>query len=172
MPRRRNAKRGRFLPNHNVRLLWGGKAYFDLLLYLIERARECIHLQVYIYESDGTGERVANALIDAAKRGVAVYLLVDGYGSQQLHKKFVARLREGGVHFRVFEPLLRSKHFYFGRRLHRKVLVVDARYAIVTGVNIGDKYNDLPGQAGWLDVAVCLEGDAASELCDACWMTW
>jgi len=172
MPGRRNAKRGRFLPNHDVRLLWGGKAYFDLLLYLIERARESIHLQVYIYESDRTGERVANALIDAAKRGVAVYLLVDGYGSQQLHKTFVARLREGGVHFRVFEPLLRSRHFYFGRRLHRKVLVVDARYAIVTGVNIGDKYNDLPGQAGWLDVAVCLEGDAASELCDACWMTW
>ncbi|HWK98365.1 MAG TPA: phospholipase D-like domain-containing protein [Parapedobacter sp.] len=172
MPGRRNAERRRFVPNHNVRLLWGGKAYFELLFYLIARARKCIHLQVYIYEADTTGERVANALIDAAKRGVSVYVLVDGYGSQQLNKALVARLREGGVHFRVFEPLLRSRHFYFGRRLHRKVLVVDARYAMVTGVNIGDKYNDLPGQAGWLDVAICLEGEVASELCNTCWTTW
>src|SRR5690606_33601115 len=111
-------------------------------------------------------------LIAAAKRGVAVYVLVDGYGSQKLSKAFVTRLRENGIHFRVFEPLLRSKHFYFGRRLHRKVLVVDARYAVVTGVNIGDKYNDLPDQAAWLDAAVCLEGEVAADLCNASWMTW
>src|SRR5690606_829979 len=85
---------------------------------------------------------------------------------------FVNRLRQNGVRFRIFEPLMRSKHFYFGRRLHRKVMVVDARYAVVTGVNIGDKYNDLPGQAAWLDAAVCLEGEVAADLCRACWVTW
>lgn len=169
---RKYVEPGGFVPNHNVRLLWGGKAYFDLLVHLIGNARDCIHLQVYIYESDTTGDLIAEALIAAARRGVAVYVLVDGYGSQKLPKAFVARLRNGGVHFRVFEPLLRSRHFYFGRRLHRKVLVVDARYAVVTGVNIGDKYNDIPGQEAWLDTAVCLEGEVASSLCNACWMTW
>lgn len=162
----------RFAPGHHVRLLWGGKAYFELLVRLIECARDCIHLQVYIYKSDTTGEQVANALIAAANRGVAVYVLVDGYGSQGLSKSFIARFRENGVHFRVFEPLMRSKRFYFGRRMHRKILVVDARYAVVTGVNIGDKYNDLPGQAAWLDTAVCMEGGVASRLCEACWKTW
>ncbi|MEC3881673.1 phospholipase D-like domain-containing protein [Parapedobacter sp. 10938] len=172
MPGRKSADRGRFVSGHHVRLLWGGKAFFDLLIRLIERARECIHLQVYIYESDATGTLVADALIAAAERGVAVYVLVDGYGSQRLPKAFVTRLRKGGVHFRVFEPLLRSRHFYFGRRLHRKVLVVDARYAVITGVNIGNKYNDLPGQAAWLDAAVCIAGEVAASLCNACWTTW
>ena len=172
MPGRKHVERGKFVTGHQVRLLWGGKAYFDLLVHLIGNARECIHLQVYIYESDATGTLIGDALIAAAKRGVAVYVLVDGYGSQKLSKAFVARLRENGIHFRVFEPMLRSKHFYFGRRLHRKVLVVDARYAVVTGVNIGDKYNDLPGQAAWLDAAVCLEGEVAADLCNASWMTW
>lgn len=172
MPERKRGERGKFVPDHKVRLLWGGKAYFDLLLHLIERARECIHLQVYIYESDATGTLIADALIAAAKRGVAIYVLVDGYGSQKLPSAFVARLRQNGVRFRIFEPLMRSRHFYFGRRLHLKVMVVDARYAVVTGVNIGDKYNDLPGQAAWLDAAVCLEGEVASDLCHACWVTW
>ncbi|MGV3762226.1 phospholipase D-like domain-containing protein [Parapedobacter sp.] len=172
MPGTKPAERETFVSNHQVRLLWGGRAYFDLLLKLIGQARESIHLQVYIFESDATGDRIAEALIGAAASGVAVYVLVDGYGSQRLPKAFGARLREGGVHFRVFEPLLRSRHFYFGRRLHRKVLVVDARYAVITGVNIGNKYNDLPSQAAWLDAAVCLEGEVASHLCNACLMTW
>lgn len=172
MPDRKRVEQEGFAPNHHVRLLWGGKAYFELIIHLIECARDCIHLQVYIYESDATGHLVADALIAAANRGVAVYVLVDGYGSQGLSKSLVARFRENGVHFRVFEPLLRSKRFYFGRRMHRKVLVVDAHYAVVTGVNIGDKYNDLPGQAAWLDAAVCMEGGVASSLCEACWRTW
>src|SRR5690554_4846183 len=161
MPGGKYDERGGFAPRHRARLLWGGKAYFDLLVHLIEGARECIHLQVYIYESDTTGELIADALIAAAERGVAGYVLVDGYGSQKLPAPFVMRLRENGVRLRVFEPLLRSRHFYFGRRMHRKVLVVDARYAVVTGVNIGDKYNDRPGEPAWLDMAVCVEGEVA-----------
>ena len=85
----------RFVPDHRVRLLRGGKTYFELLVQLINAARESIHLQVYIYESDATGQLVAEALIAASKRGVAVYVLVDGYGSQGLPKDFVAHLRKG-----------------------------------------------------------------------------
>lgn len=161
-----------FVPDHKVRLLLGGRDLFSLLLHLIRQARKSIHLQVYIYEQDETGEEVANALIAAAGRGVAVYVLVDGYGSQGLGNKFIKRLTGHGVHFRVFEPLFRSKHFYVGRRMHQKVLVVDARYAIVTGANIANKYNDLPEEPAWLDFALCIEGEVAVQLCRLCWSTW
>jgi len=161
-----------FYPGHKVRLLSGGKAYFTLLLQLIANARDTIHLQVYIYEPDETGQQVADALIAAAKRGVAVYVLVDGYGSQGFPHSFVARFKEHGVRFRVFEPLFRSKRFYIGRRMHQKVLVIDSRYAMVTGANIENKYNDLPGQPAWLDFALCIEGDVAAQLCRLCWSTW
>src|SRR5690606_14202528 len=154
-----------FVPDHKVRLLLGGRDLFSLLLHLIRQARKSIHLQVYIYEQDETGEEVANALIAAAGRGVAVYELVDGYGSQGLGNKFIKRLTGHGVHFRVFEPLFRSKHFYVGRRMHQKVLVVDARYAIVTCANIANKYNDLPEEPAWLDFALCIEGEVAVQLC-------
>ncbi len=161
-----------YSPNHNVRLLTGGETFFKLLVQLIGHAQESIHLQVYIYEADETGQLIADALIAAAKRGVDVYVLVDGYGSQRLKKTFTSQFAEHGVHFRVFEPLFKSKHFYIGRRMHQKLLVVDARYAAVTGANIGDRYNDKPGRAAWLDFALCVEGEIAQKLCELCWTTW
>lgn len=103
---------------NKVRLIRGGKEYFELTLSLINKATESIHLQTYIYEEDETGREVANALKAAAKRNVKVYLLVDGYASQALSKSFIADLENSGVQFRFFEPLLKSRHFYFGRRMH------------------------------------------------------
>lgn len=161
-----------FLPHHKLRLLNGGEPLFSLVIQLIDNARESIHLQVYIFEDDETGQRVADALVGAAKRGVAVYVLVDGYGSQQLSRAFRTRLIGEGVHFRIFEPLFRGKRFYIGRRMHQKLLVVDAQYAVVTGANIGNRYNDMPGQPAWLDFAVCVEGEVAQKLCELCWTTW
>lgn len=169
--KKRTADRG-YLPDQKVRLLFGGKPYFDLLLDLINHAVKSIHLQVYIFEGDGTGQRVADALVVAANRGVSVHVLVDGYGSQALSRPFIAQFRENGIHFRVFEPLLKSKRFYIGRRMHQKVVVVDAWYAVITGANIGDKYNDRPGQSAWLDFALFVEGETAAALCAWCWTTW
>lgn len=161
-----------YFPNHKVRLLTGGETFFSLLIQFIGQAQKSIHLQVYIYEADETGQLVADALIAAAKRGVEVYVLVDGYGSQGLKKAFTSQFAEHGVHFRVFEPLFKSKHFYIGRRMHQKLLVVDARYAAVTGANIGDRYNDKPGRPAWLDFALCVEGEIAEKLCELCWTMW
>jgi cardiolipin synthase len=110
---------------------------------LINKATESIHLQTYIYDDDETGRQVADALIAAAKRNVSVYLLTDGYASQVMAKKFIHELKVSGVHFSFFEPLFRSKYFYFGRRLHQKVFVADTKFALVGGINITNRYNDM-----------------------------
>jgi cardiolipin synthase len=115
---------------------------------------------------------VLKALQQAAQCGVQVYLLVDGYASQRLSRRFIQEIRSSGIHFRFFEPLFRSRYFYFGRRLHHKLLVVDARVAIAGGMNIADRYNDMPGVPAWLDYAVMLEGPVAQQLCVLCWKTW
>lgn len=157
---------------NKVKLVRGGKDYFEILLRLINQAKDNIHLQTYIYDDDETGRLVAHALIAAVKRGVDVYLLADGYASQHMSKRFISDLKDSGIHFRFFEPLFKSKYFYFGRRLHHKVIVVDGLYAIVGGVNITDRYNDMPGKPAWLDFALYVEGEIALELCVLCWKTW
>jgi cardiolipin synthase len=155
-----------------TRLVKGGKEYFDCLIGLIYQAKESIHLQTYIYEDDETGNWVADALIAARKRQVSVHLLVDGYASQSLSKKFLVRLKEAGVEFRFFEPLFKSRYFYFGRRLHHKIFVADGSYSLVGGVNISDRYNDMPGTRAWFDFALYAEGEIARQLCILCWKTW
>jgi cardiolipin synthase A/B len=157
---------------NKVRLIRGGHQYFDLIIQLIKHATDAVHLQTYIFEADETGKKVANALIHAAKRNIKVYLLVDGFASQSLDDDFIQKLTDAGIHFRQFEPLFKSRHFYFGRRLHSKVLVVDSRYALVGGVNITNRYNDMPGAPAWLDFALFAEGPVAVEACRICVELW
>lgn len=171
MGRQKKADPG-YISQNKIKLIRGGRPYFDQLLHLINGAERIIQLQVYIFDDDETGREISAALKEAAKRNVAVYLMADGYASQKLPKKFIRELEEAGVHFRFFEPLFRSRQAYFGRRLHHKVIVTDNQFGMVGGINISNHYNDLPDQPGWLDFAVCVEGAIVKELCRICQKTW
>jgi cardiolipin synthase A/B len=151
-----------------IRLVQSGQDYFELLEDLIQHAKQVIHLQTYIFEHDDTGKRVARALKEAAKRGVSVYVVVDGYASQGLSSKFISKLEASGVHFRFFDPLLKSKFFYFGRRLHHKVITIDDKFGLVGGINISDNYNDTLDAPAWLDWALLVEGNIVKPLREIC----
>lgn len=157
---------------NKVKLVRGGKPYFDCLLELIASAKESIHLQTYIYDDDETGWLVANALKAAVQRKVEVFLLADGYASKVMSRSFINGLKESGIHFRFFNPLFKRRNFYFGRRLHHKVAVADSKYALVGGVNITNRYNDMPDKPAWLDFALYIDGEAARQLCVLCWKSW
>lgn len=161
-----------FSQKNKVTLVKGGAPFFATLHRLIEEARHSLYLQTYIFSADGTGTALAEKLMDAARRGVSVYVMADGYASRALPAELIQKLESAGVHFRFFEPLLRGSDFYFGRRLHHKVFVVDHQKALVSGSNIADRYNDLPGQPAWFDMGLLVEGDAVLELYDICIKIW
>ncbi len=161
-----------YTSKNRISLVNSGEDFFSLLLSLVAKAKQTIHFQVYIFENDETGRRVAEALKEAAKKGVSVYLHVDGYASQKLKGQFRQELEQAGVHFKFFEPLLKSSHFYFGRRLHQKVFVFDGIYSLVGGLNIGDRYNDMPDAPAWHDVALYAEGEIAYQLHLLCNRMW
>lgn len=172
MPGRKTKYHPGYTGSNKVSLVHGGKPYFNRLLQLIASAVHTIHIQVYILDDDETGNTVALALQEAAARNVQVFVLADGYGSRTLHRSFVKKLRDAGVHFAFFEPLFKSSHFYVGRRLHTKIVVVDACFGLVGGINITNRYNDMPGRTSWLDYALYVEGEAATELCRVCNEAW
>ena len=165
-------KSGGYSIHNKVKLIHGGKEYFELLLDLINKATESIHLQAYIYDDDETGALIAVALKAAAKRNVSVYLLADGYASRVMSQKFIDELRASGIHFRFFGAFFKNKYLYFGRRMHHKVFVSDAKYALTGGINIANRYNDMPDRPAWIDFSLYAEGEIARELCILCWKTW
>lgn len=156
---------------NGAQLLRGGQEYFTVLERMIDNARHTVYILVYIYDDDQTGAQIAEALKRAAQRGVQVYLLVDGYGAR-VSRDFIRSLRSSGVRFRKFNPLFKSKHFYLGRRMHIKLVVTDAIYALVGGRNIADYYNDLPGRPAWLDLALYIEGEVVPDLERVCVRMW
>ncbi len=157
-----------YIHHNDVKLIEGGRAYFDLLEKMIGKARHSVHFQVYIFDEDETGKRIAHALREAALRGVKVYLLVDGYASGSLSMEFIKDLKDAGVSVRLFGQLFRSKNFYFGRRLHHKVVVVDAFHCLVAGLNVSDRYNDIGENKAWLDWALFAEGAVGEVLARVC----
>ena len=167
------ALKGGYTTNNSIELVRGGAPYFNVLEKLINEATESIHFQMYIYEADETGNRIADALIKAARRGVKVYMLLDGYASRPFgDSSTLADIRNAGIHFRWFEPLFKGHNFFVGRRMHHKVIVTDEKHGLVGGLNITNRYNDMQDQPGWLDVAALVHGESAKELYNRCVQMW
>lgn len=151
-----------------VELVYSGKDYFTRLERFIRDAKSEIHIQTYIFDNDSIGTRIAEALKEAARRRVQIYILLDGFGSFSLPSKMINELKQSGINIRFFSPLFSASSFYLGRRLHHKVVVADAKIALIGGINIADKYHGTATEAPWLDYAVELNGSIAAPLQQLC----
>jgi len=149
-----------FHQGNRVTLLETGGAYFPALIEAIDRAVHEIHLESYIFADDATGRAVAAALGRAAGRGVAVRVLVDGFGARDFAATLGVPLRAAGAELQVYRPEVarfRMRRHRL-RRLHRKLVVIDGLIAFVGGINVIDDM-DTPGQTPpRFDYAVAIEG--------------
>ena len=149
-----------FLPGNRLTLLNSGNEYFPALLAALESARHEIFLESYIFADDTIGHEVADALCRAARRGVEVNVTVDGFGSRNFAADFLPRFTEAGVralfYRRELSPYRIKRHRL--RRLHRKLVVVDAKLAFVGGINIVDDNNAPEHMRPRFDYAVQIEG--------------
>lgn len=151
-----------------IKLVHSGEDYFLRLKKIINKAQKEIHLQTYIFENDATGNSIAACLKEAAQRNVKVYVLLDAYGSAALSKNFTQDLIDHGIFLRFFSPLLSLNNFYLGRRMHHKIVVADAKMALIGGINIADKYRGTLNSEPWLDYAVLLDCPASNDLQKLC----
>jgi cardiolipin synthase len=163
-----------FVPGNRLTLLCNGEHYFPALIEAIDAARTELFLETYIFADDETGSLVAQALARAASRGVAVRLLLDGFGAHDFAPRFRDMLESAGAQILVFRPnispwTLRRNRL---RRMHRKVAVVDASCAFVGGINVIDDY-DTPGHTPpRYDYAVRIEGPLTLRVRDAAATLW
>lgn len=117
-----------------------GEAAFAAMKNAIEGAQRSISLAIYIFELDSTGNRVVNALLRAAARGVNVRVLIDAVGSRTAGSRVVQQLINAGVPAARFLPPRIPGMRTMNLRNHRKLLVVDGRIAFTGGMNISDEY--------------------------------
>jgi cardiolipin synthase len=143
-----------------------GADLFEAMLEAIQGARKTVLLESYIWKSDQVGQQFKQALIDAAARGVDVYVIVDGFANLVVPYSFFRF--PPAVHVLRF-PVLRPGMAYLNIRTsgrdHRKILVVDDEVGFLGGINISNDYASAEaGGAGWRDVHCEIRGPAVREL--------
>ena len=149
-----------FLPNNHIKLLRSGAEYFPALIAAIDSSSNSIYLQTYIYEIDMAGLSIGDALKNAAKRGVKVNLLLDGFGCKDLPKAYQKELENTGIQVIFYRPKISPWTLKKNRlrRLHRKIAVIDSKIAFVGGINIIDDNNVPDNTPPRIDYAVRIEG--------------
>ena len=162
---------------HQVRLLQGGQSFFPALIDAIDRSTHEVRLETYIFNVVAAGAQVAAALERAARRGVAVYLVMDGVGTPSLPQEWAGRFNLAGVQWHIFRPLGRLGVLIPSRwrRLHRKLCVVDGSVAFCGGLNVLDDWYD-PNHgaldAPRLDFAVRVTGPLVQAVHEAMTQFW
>lgn len=162
---KRNTEATSFLDNRAT-LFRHGSEFFPALLDAIYRAEVSVCLEFYMICDDATGRSVADALLDAAQRGLRVYLLYDYIGCFDTPTAFFKRLMKGGVHCIAFNPPpFRRGLAWLDKRDHRKVAIIDSWCAFTGGLNIADVYAGVGEEVKrWRDVGIKIEGLAVLEL--------
>ncbi|TFZ03915.1 cardiolipin synthase ClsB [Ramlibacter humi] len=162
---------------HTLHLLEGSREYFPALIAAIDAARQEVWLETYIFDFTASGADVAYALERAARRGVNVRVVVDGFGTAELPPAWKLRLTAAGVDWRVFAPPGRLGVLWPGnwRRLHRKLVLIDAQLAFCGGINIVDDLHD-PNHgaldAPRLDFSVQVTGPLVRDVRDTMLRLW
>lgn len=129
------------------------------LVDLIDAARETLHVFYYLFDRDGSGTRVRDALVAAAARGVAVDLIVDDFGNDA-GDAFFEPLTEVGGKFAVFSPRWGTRYLV---RNHQKFAIADGAQVMTGGANVSDHYFDAPQKNGWCDLSVRIEGPVVAK---------
>jgi cardiolipin synthase len=157
------------LGGNKVELLQDGDAYFPAMLTAIRGAKKTVNFQAYIVYSDATGRAFRDALIERARAGVEVRVLLDGLGSGwKLNNSDVKMMQDAGCKFAYYHPLLSWRFDRTNRRSHRRILVVDGRVGFTGGVGFADQWSGHAQDAKhWHDVQLRVDGPLVSALQNA-----
>lgn len=170
--------RARYSGGNRVNLLKGGDELFPAMCRAIASARHEVWLATYIFHDDASARTVIEALVAAAKRGVLVRVVLDGFGSKASCAPIKQELEAAGVSMAIFRPMVGWRSWLQPiqlRRLHEKLCVVDGRVGFVGGINLIDDrfdlthgHSDLPR----LDFAVEAEGPVVDPIRQATRAVW
>ncbi len=156
----------KFIPGNNLVLLRNGEQYFPALVEALDAAAREIFFETYIFADDETGSILCDALARAASRGVAVHVIVDGFGARDFAPRFARMLEQAGARLLVFRPKISPLTMRRNRlrRMHRKLAVVDGKVGFVGGINVIDDYPPGGPMPPRFDYAVRIEGPLVQDV--------
>jgi cardiolipin synthase len=153
------------LQGGSARLLNNGKEFFPALIRALQNARKSVNFTCYIWEKGEASDRVLAALVERARAGVGVRVLLDGFGGSRAPKDGMDALRAAGGKVETFRAPRLGKLTRFHKRNHRRAIVVDGAVGFTGGIAVGDKWlGDADSEEHWRDSMVEVTGPLAATL--------
>jgi cardiolipin synthase A/B len=148
---------------NTAELLKNGDQIFPAMTEAIRQAKNSVNLETYIFQPDEAGRLFADAMIDAANRGVEVRLLIDAWGGEVGDLR--DQIEKAGIHWREYRPIRAFSIYKVGKRTHRKILVVDGKVAFTGGLGISKEWlGNARNSAEWRDTQVRVTGPVVDQM--------
>lgn len=119
----------------------------------ISEARKSIYLEMYIFQGNINKYNFTKLLIEKAKEGLQIKLILDSFGSFSLRKEEISEMRSAGIEILFLSYLL--------HRTHRKILIIDEKNAFIGGVNIHKE------SQWWNDLAIKIRGKLVKNIVES-----
>ncbi len=156
------------LGGNALELIGGPEEFADRLEQAIDNARQSVHILTYIYLDDQVGQRIGEAMMRAAERGVVVRLQVDSVGSRNfLGSELRRHIEASGVQVAEMLPakVLRAALSRMDIRNHRKIMIFDNEIGWVGSRNIASPaFAPKAKYAPWVDCMATVRGPVVQDL--------
>ena len=150
---------------NKIEILLNGEGTYPKLWKDIESAKKTLTVQMYYSQPGVVADTMKKYLVDRAKAGVRVLLLLDAFGSQPLKKDWIADLRNAGVEVAWLRPLRWYTLHKATQRSHVRVVVVDGRVGYTGGFGLADYWlGDGKHKDQWRETNVRFYGPTVAAL--------
>ena len=153
------------LEGNKVEVLLNGDAIFSSMLKEIRGAQRTITFETYIYWSETIGKEFSDALIERARAGVKVHVMLDFIGSMKMDLAAIDTMKQAGIKLERYHKPVWWKFTKLNNRTHRKVLVVDGKVGFTGGVGIADQWRgNAQSKKHWRDTHFRVEGPVVGQM--------
>ena len=149
----------------SYQVLPNGECFYPSAVEAMRKASRSICLEAYIFQKSTIGGMYLDAMVDRARAGVEVNVLVDAFGSAGLRRNFFKPLLEAGGRMQFYNSPRWYRLTRMDNRTHRELLVVDGQVGFIGGAGVGDNwYTGVKGNPRWRDTMVRVQGEAVPNL--------
>ncbi len=159
--------------SHSIEVLTNGDSFYAAELEAISKARASVHIEAFIFHRSSIADRFLAALIDCARRGVHVRVVVDAIGSFPTPNSYFGELRRAGGQVAWYQPIRWYTLKRFNNRSHRELVIVDGIVGFIGGAGISAHWSEPDdGHPPWRDTMVRVDGPVVAGLQTAFLENW
>src|SRR5688572_10110720 len=149
---------------NRVEIFTNGAQFYPAMRDAIRAAEVSINLEAYIFQPGDAADMLTEAMLERAKAGVEVRVVLDALGSSRLRNTTARRLSAGGCHVTFYQPVTWYRLHRINNRTHRELLVVDGRLAFTGGAGVADWWYKPTRGPTWRDTMARIEGPIVAAL--------